>query len=213
MRGDAVSVGVLACRGVVGGPGLREAFRCGGVAGGGWHFQSELSTSDGRTAGSVDVTIDGIGRVLRLDLTAGEWSLRGGSAGSELLWVRRPTGAPERPSVEQREKAHGFRWPGAGSLVAAAALTATDGTPTRLRFLALSDVLGVTRRDEQWTLVGQRTHRAGGSELKVTTYEVVVLDTGHRSLLRMAGDVVLAADGCELLELDSPPGPALPQPP
>ncbi len=158
----------------------------------------------------MEVALDGIGRVRRLDLTAGEWSLRGGSAGSELLWVRRPTGSPQQPAVERRDVAHGFRWVGAGSLVIAAALTAPDGTPTRLRFLTMSDVLGATRRDEQWRLVERRTHGAGKSALAVTTYEVLVLDTGHRSLLRVSGDVVLAGPDVELIELDSPPGAALP---
>lgn len=192
-----------------GGRVLSERFRC-AAGGSGWRYVSQLSTSDGRTTGSVDLTLDLRGRQLRVAVDLGGWSLRGGHNGPELLWVRRPADDAGVDVPEQRERATGFTGLSPAFLVAAAAVVPHNGDPVRLRVVALSDVLGTRTEVRRWRLIGVESHRAGDdASLDVSAYELMDVDTGERETVHIAGDVVLASTSFVLTELDSPPGSAL----
>jgi len=83
------------------------------------------------------------------------------------------------------------------------------GDPVRIRLVALSDVLGTVRTDQQWRLTGIDTHSADPGTVTASAYERIDLDTGERDTVHIAGDVVLAATSIGLAALDSPPGRAL----
>src|SRR5437773_1628415 len=81
-----------------------EEFAC--AAGpAGWRY-----TSVRRASGlSVDLTLDSRGRPYRVELARSGWVLRGGCAGTSVLWLRRPAGgvpaaghAAGRPAEEER---------------------------------------------------------------------------------------------------------------
>lgn len=48
-------------------------------------------------------------------------------------------------------------------------------------------------------------HTTDNGPLTVDEYQVTALDTGERSTVHIAGDVVLAAPGVELEDLQTPP--------
>lgn len=187
---------------------LLERFRC-AVGGSGWRYVSQLSTSDGHHAGSVDLTVDLHGRQLRVAVDRGCWCLRGGISGPELSWVRRPAEQREGEAQEHRAMAGGFAGVSPAFLVATAAMIPRTGEPARMRLVALSGVLGTRRQDQQWAFMGTESHPAETGSLDVSAYEVVDLDTAERETVHIAGDVVLAAASIGLVELDSPPGAAL----
>ena len=71
-----------------------EEFSCASGAAG-WRYVSTVRDPGGGEMGRVDVTLDGGGRQVRVELAAGGWRLRGGVAGGETVWVRVPdTGRP-----------------------------------------------------------------------------------------------------------------------
>lgn len=188
---------------------LIERFQC-AAGGSGWRYVSQLSTSDGRGIGSVDLTLDRRGRQLRVAVVVGEWSVRGGVSGPDLLWVRRPaTDALLAGTPEHRERASGFTGVSPAFLLATAATVPRNGDPIRVRLVMLSDVLGPRRLDQQWRLTGTQTHSGDLGAVDVSAYELTDLDTAERSAVHIAGDVVLAAASMGLAALDSPPGPAL----
>ena len=187
---------------------LLERFRC-AAGGSGWRYVSQLSTSDGHDAGSVDVTLDLRGRQLRVTVALAGWSLRGGHSGGELLWVRRSAEGGPAESREERDQAQGFTGVSPSFLVAIAAAAPRTGDPVRIRLVALSDVLGTVRMDQQWRLTGIDTHSADPGTVTASAYERIDLDTGERDTVHIAGDVVLAATSIGLAALDSPPGRAL----
>jgi hypothetical protein len=67
-----------------------EEFSC--AAGpSGWRYTSVVrDPSTGAEVGRVDVTLDGGGRQVRVELLAGGWRVRAGVAGRETLWLRTP---------------------------------------------------------------------------------------------------------------------------
>jgi hypothetical protein len=76
-----------------------EEFSC--AAGpAGWRYVATVRDPDGREIGRIDLTLDGGGRQARLVVAAGGWELRGGVAGRQTLWIRRPAdpGATEAGS-------------------------------------------------------------------------------------------------------------------
>lgn len=187
---------------------LLERFRC-AAGGSGWRYVSQLSTLDGRDAGSVDLTLDERGRQLRVAVVSGGWSVRGGVSGPELLWARQPAGDASAASRELRAKACGFSGISPAFLVAASATVPRTGDAVRLRTVALSDVLGARHLDQQWRLIGTESYSADLGAVDVSAYEVIDLDTAGRERVHVAGDVVVAAASVGLVELDAPPGPAL----
>ena len=187
---------------------LLERFRC-AAGGAGWRYTSQLSTGDGRDAGSVDVTLDVHGRQLRVAIVCGGWTVRGGVSGAELRWVRDPAEHGGAETQEHRERAAGFTGISPALLIATAALVPRTGEPFRVRLVALSDVLGARRLDQQWRLTGIESHRVDGAALHVSAYERTDLDTAESQPVHIAGDVLIATTSIGLAALDSPPGPAL----
>lgn len=175
----------------------------------GWRYVSGLSTPDGTEVGSVDVTLDDLGRQLRVSLTAGEWTLRGGRSGPDLLWVRRPA-EPDLADVrELRQEAAGFIGASPAFLLAVSALVGEADEPVRLRLVRLTGALSARRVDEQWQLVDTAAHQGELGVLNVSSYRRVDLETGEHGDLHVSGDVVLDAPGIALDELSAAPNEPL----
>lgn len=184
----------------------------------GWRYVSHRTAPDGGPAGSVDLTLDDLGRPLRLELRAGGWRVRGGTLDG-LTWVRMPEEGPrQRPDgvaggaasagQEGHAAAHAFAGASPAFLVAAARLLrlSPGGEARRLRVVGFAPpVLAPRTRDESWLLHSRDEHPTPSGPLPVDHYRVDDLETGERREVHLAGDVVLAAPGIELEELDSPP--------
>jgi len=181
-----------------------EHFHCAPGASG-WRYTARTTAPDGTATGSVDLTIDHLGRPVRLELHAAGWQVRG-AALDGITWVRSdPTGAEAR---EGNARAHGFTGTSPAFLIATTRLLPAPPTPTphRLRLVALTHpVLAPRTLDQAWTRTGEDTHEADTGPLRVVNYQVSDLETGEQHEVHIAGDVVLAAPGVELEELDTPP--------
>ncbi|MEU2183116.1 hypothetical protein [Streptomyces thermolilacinus] len=171
----------------------------------GWRYVSQLTTPSGDHAGSVDLALDELGRPIRLELHAGGWQVRG-AALDGVTWVRTdPTGSH---ATEGNARAHAFTGSSPAFLVATARLlrlTPLSG-PTRVRLVSFTDpVLAPLTVDQSWALVNSETHTTDNDPLTVDEYQVSALDTGETHTVHIAGDVVLAAPGIELEDLQTPP--------
>ncbi|MDT0441574.1 hypothetical protein [Streptomyces johnsoniae] len=172
----------------------------------GWRYVSTSTAPDGADAGSVDLTLDALGRPVRLELRAGGWQVRG-AALDGVTWVRMAAKTGE-DGQERNAAARAFTGDSPAFLIATARLLrpATTGAAARVRLIAFAPpVLAPRTRTEQWTLTGRDVHTADGASLAVDTYRIDDLDTGERRTVHLSGDVVLAAPGVELEELDTPP--------
>jgi len=160
---------------------------------------------------SVDLTLDGRGRPYRVELATPDWVLRGGAAGTSLLWLRRPARG-EVAGVERSAAAQGFSGDSPGFCIAVARLLRLGvGESRRVRLVEVSGAALATRVvDVEWRCVSVQAHRAGAGSLAVTRYDAVPVDTGEARTVYLAGDVVVAADGVELVEMDAPPEDAPP---
>ncbi|MFI0506083.1 hypothetical protein ACH3WN_25030 [Streptomyces albogriseolus] len=171
----------------------------------GWRYASQLTAPDGDHLGSVDLTLDALGRPLRLELHAASWQVRG-AALDGVTWVRTdPTGTH---ATEGNVRAHAFTGSSPAFLVATARLLrlTPSAAATRVRLVALTDpVLAPRTVDQSWALVDRETHTTDNGPLIVDAYQVTALDTGEQHTVHLAGDVVLSAPGVELEDLDSPP--------
>ena len=179
------------------------------LAGGDEGFSCAPGPSGWRYVGSgpggrLDLTVDGGGRQVRVELAAGGWLLRGGVSGADTVWVR--SGAGSAP-VELSAAASGFAGSSPGLLVAAVRLLRlSPGARARLRLVQVAGEALATRVVEQgWELVAVTSHAAETGSLPVARYRVAELDTGEVGEVHVAGDVILAAPGVELVELSSPP--------
>jgi len=178
--------------GVYAAGGVEERFTCApGPAG--WRLTA--SRSDGA---SFDVTVDRAGRPVRVELRAGSHVVRGGLVGRDRLgWVR--------DGVEASAVAVGFAGDGVGWwAVAGRALLPVlrTGTPLRRRVVRVSGPsLAALTVEERWELLGVQVHEG----LPVAALRVTDLGTGEAVSLHLAGDVVVAGDGVELLSLETPP--------
>ena len=205
---------------VDGSPVAVEEFSC--AAGPvGWRYVATVRDPDGREAGRIDVTLDTGGRQVQVVLAAGGWTLRGGVAGRETLWVRRPVpgagpgagaGAEvdrgaEGAGVERVEVAAGFTGRSPAFLVAAARLLRLSaGARARLRLVEVTEPAVGTRLTEQgWSLDGVTSYPTETDPLPVARYRVADLATGQARDVHLAGDVVVAAGNLELTALHSPP--------
>ncbi|MFF4756412.1 hypothetical protein ACWD5R_39880 [Streptomyces sp. NPDC002514] len=185
-------------------PFAQEHFQC-APGPSGWRYVSRLTTPSGHPSGSVDLTLDELGRPIRLELHVGGWQVRG-AALDGVTWVRTdPTGSH---ATEGNVRAHAFTGTSPAFLIATVRLlrlTPSDSA-TRVRLVAFTDpVLAPRTVDQSWALVNSEAHATDNGPLAVDEYQVTALDTGERHTVHIAGDVVLAAPGVELDDLDSPP--------
>ncbi|MGW7361203.1 hypothetical protein ACWGI0_32450 [Streptomyces sp. NPDC054802] len=171
----------------------------------GWRYVSRTTTPSGDEAGSLDLALDELGRPIRLELHASSWQIRG-AAIDGVTWVRTdPTGTDAR---EGNAPAHAFTGTSPAFLVATARLLRlAPGVPaTRVRLVAFTDpVLAPLTVDQSWALINSEAHTTDNGPLTVDEYQVSALDTGEQHAVHIAGDVVLAAPGIELEDLESPP--------
>ena len=171
----------------------------------GWRYTAQTTTPSGDHSGSLDFTIDALGRPIRLELHAGGWQVRGARLDG-LTWVRSdPTGLQAR---EGNARAHTFGGPSPAFLIATARLLRlAPGDPaTRIRLVVFTaPVLAPRTLDQAWALVEREAHPTDSGPLIVDNYQVTDVETGEQQTVHIAGDVVLAARGVELEDLDSPP--------
>ncbi|QKW06838.1 hypothetical protein HUT18_10990 [Streptomyces sp. NA04227] len=171
----------------------------------GWRYVARRTGPDGTDTGSVDLALDALGRPIRLELHASQWQVRG-AAIDGVTWVRTdPTGTH---ATEGNAPAHAFTGTSPAFLIATARLLKlTPGAPaTRVRLVALTDpVLAPRTLDQSWALLTSEAHASDSGPLTVDTYQVTALDTGEQQTVHLTGDVVLAAPGIELEDLESPP--------
>ncbi len=181
-----------------------EHFHC-ATGPSGWRYVSQLTAPSGDHAGSVDLTLDDLGRPIRLQLHAASWQVRG-AALDGVTWVRTdPTG---EHATEGNVPAHAFTGASPAFHVALARLlrlTPGEGAK-RIRLVGFtSPVLAPRTFDQAWALVDRTAHATDNGVLTVDEYQVSDLETGEQHSVHLAGDVVLAAPGIELEELESPP--------
>ncbi|MDB1087151.1 hypothetical protein PJ985_06160 [Streptomyces sp. ACA25] len=171
----------------------------------GWRYVARRLTPAGAEHGSLDLALDDLGRPVRLAVRAGDWQVRG-AALDGVTWVR--TDPAGTHAQEGNVPAHSFTGASPAFLIATARLLRlTPGDPARrVRLVEFSDpVLAPRTVDRSWALVGSEVHDSGGGPLTVDTYRVGDLETGEQHSVHLAGDVVLAAPGVELEDLESPP--------
>ena len=176
--------------------GAVERFSCAAGAAG-WRY---AATSE---RGRVDVVVDTRWRQVRVELTGGGWTIRGGVAGRELLWVRSGGAEP----VEHAATAVGFAGASPGLTVAIArTLALSAGSSADLRVVTVDPRTLATREvPQRWQLVSVTEQATETRPLPVERYAVTDLETGETAQLHVAGDVVLDAPGIALDELDGPP--------
>ncbi|GAA2455358.1 hypothetical protein [Streptomyces macrosporus] len=171
----------------------------------GWRYVSRITDPAGDHAGSVDLTLDDLGRPLRLELRTTDWQVRGGVLDG-VTWVRTdPTG---EHAQEGHAPAHAFTGASPAFLVAVARLLRpAPGAPaTRVRLVAFTPpVLAPRTLDRTWALRNSEAHPTDSGPLVVDHYRVGDPETGEEHSVHIAGDVVLAAPGIELEDLESPP--------
>ncbi|MGA5584220.1 hypothetical protein ACPCIY_24390 [Streptomyces thermodiastaticus] len=171
----------------------------------GWRYVSQVTTPTGEHRGSVDLTLDQLGRPVRLELHAGSWQVRG-AALDGLTWVRSdPSGTH---ATEGNARAHAFTGTSPAFLVATALLLrlTPSASATGVRLVDFTEpVLAPRTVDQSWALVNREAHPTDNGPLIVDAYQVTALDTGERHTVHLAGDIVLAAPGIELEDLESPP--------
>ncbi|MFJ3505762.1 hypothetical protein [Streptomyces sp. NPDC090135] len=171
----------------------------------GWRYVAQTTTPSGDHRGSVDLAVDELGRPIRLELHAAGWQVRG-AALDGVTWVRTDLTGAE--ATEGNVRAHAFTGGSPAFLVALTRLLrlTPDSPETRLRLVALTDpVLAPLTVDQSWALLRSEAHPTDNGPLTVDEYQVSTLDTGERHTVHIAGDVVLAAPGIELEDLDTPP--------
>ncbi|MEU8727257.1 hypothetical protein [Streptomyces antimycoticus] len=171
----------------------------------GWRYVAQRTSPSGDHAGSVDLTLDELGRPLRVELHAASWQVKG-AALDGVTWVRTdPTG---KHATEGNVGAHAFTGASPAFLVAISRLLRLEpgAGAVRVRLVAFTDpVLAPLTLDQSWALRGRAGHTTDTDPLVVDEYEVSELDTGEVRTVHIAGDVVLAAPGIELEDLESPP--------
>lgn len=104
----------------------------------GWRYVSQITASSGDHLGSVDLTLDELGRPIRLELHAASWQVRG-AALEGVTWVRTdPTGTH---ATEGNVRAHAFTGTSPAFLIATSRLLrlTPDSPATRVRLVAFTD--------------------------------------------------------------------------
>ena len=181
-----------------------EHFHC-ATGPSGWRYTAQTTAPDGGHTGSVDLTIDALGRPIRLELHAGGWQVRGGALDG-VTWVRSDPAGEQ--AAEGNAPAHAFTGASPAFLIATARLLrlVPGGPGTRVRLVSFRPpVLAPLTIDQSWSLITRTAHPTDSGELPVDNFRVTDLATGDQSDIHIAGDVVLAAPGIELDDLDTPP--------
>ena len=181
-----------------------EHFHC-ATGPSGWRYTAQTTHPDGTHAGSVDLTIDDLGRPIRLELHAASWQVRG-AALDGVTWVR--TDPSGEHAQEGNAAAHAFSGLSPAFYIATARLLRLEpGAPaTRVRLVAFEPpVLAPRTLDQAWALIKREAHPTDNGPLPVEEYQVSALDTGEQHTVHITGDVVLSAPGIELEDLESPP--------
>lgn len=171
----------------------------------GWRYVAQTTSPAGDHAGSIDLTTDELGRPIRLELHAASWRVRG-AALDGVTWVR--TDPDGTLATEGNVPAHTFTGASPAFLVAMTRLLRlAPGAPaTRIRVVTFTEpVLAPRTLDQSWALLRSEAHPTDNGALSVDEYQVTDLDTGEQRSVHIAGDVVLAAPGIELEELETPP--------
>ncbi len=173
----------------------------------GWRYVSQTYDADSRPLGRVDLTVDDRWRQVRVQVTAGGWTLRGGVVGSEAVWVREPADAAAGVGAEQTATAAGFTGRSPAFAIATARLLGLGLLDRRrVRLVGVTEPAAVALPvDEGWALVDVTEHPTDTGPLRVERYEVADLATAERRVVHLAGDVVLEAPGLELADLESAP--------
>jgi hypothetical protein len=172
---------------------VEERFQCApGV--GGWRYVGERS--DGLR---TDLTVDSRWRQIRVQVGSGDLLIRGGLVGRDLLWVR--------AGVEHSAEAAGFLGDSPGFLMAVArSLRLDPGEYTDVRLVRLAGpALAALTITQRWRYAEVTEYETELAPLPVDRYDMTDLATGETAAVHLAGDVVLAAPGIELTELESPP--------
>jgi hypothetical protein len=186
--------------------GTQERFQCApGPAG--WRYVSDRS--DGL---HTDLTVDSRWCPVRMELRSRDWLVRGGLTGPELLWLRSPagSGAPSLDSpgtTEHATRAAGFLGDSPAFLVAVArSLRLAEGAQAEVRLVRVGGPhLAALTVPQRWRLAEITRHDTDLGPLPVERYEITDLATSETTDVHLAGDVVLAAPGIELTDLDTPP--------
>jgi hypothetical protein len=186
--------------------GTEESFQCApGPAG--WRYVSDRS--DGL---HTDLTVDSRWCPVRMELRSRDWLVRGGLTGPQLLWLRSPAEYGAAPldspgTTEHAARAAGFLGDSPAFLVAVArSLRFEVGGQAEIRLVRVTgSQLAARTVVQRWRLAELTRHDTDLGPLPVERYEVTELDTGETAALHLAGDVVLAAPGIELTELETPP--------
>lgn len=177
--------------------GVEERFQC-APGPGGWRYTSHRP--DGvRT----DLVVDAHWRQIRVEIVTPAWWLRGGVTGPEVAWVR----AAGDTGTEHSERASGFLADSPGFLIAVAhSLDLEENAQANVRLVQLSvPSLSPLTTTWRWSRAGTSTYETETQPLPVSQYDITDLSTGEAESVHLAGDVVLAAPGMELITLDSPP--------
>lgn len=176
---------------------LEERFQCAPGAGG-WRYVSQRP--DGVR---LDLVVDAHWRQIRVEFVTRAWWLRGGVTGRELAWVR----AAGETGTEHTERASGFLSDSPGFLIAVAHFLRLDeDAQADVRLVRLSGTsLAPLTATWRWHRAGTSSYETDTGPLTVSQYDVTDLSTGEVETLHLAGDVVLAAPGIELTDLESPP--------
>jgi len=155
---------------------VEEQFSC-GAGQLGWRYTSRTSLGD-----TLDLTIDTQGVVRRMAADFDGWSLKGGVAGPEVLWVR----GEEEHSAE----AAGFTGESPAFDIAVARLLGLEvGQTVQVRLVQLTPPVGAART------VTHGWARTADPEPGVQRYEVADLATAARWVLHLAGEVVVSREG------------------
>lgn len=184
-------------------PFAHEHFHC-APGPSGWRYVSQLTTPTGDPpAPSISPSTTSAAPAPRTPRKQLAGTRR--SPGRRHLGPYRPTGAH---ATEGNAPAHAFTGTSPAFLIATTRLLRlTPSSPaTRVRLVAFTEpVLAPRTVDQSWALLRSEAHATDNGPLTVDEYQVTALDTGEQHTVHIAGDVVLAAPGIELEDLETPP--------
>jgi hypothetical protein len=164
------------------GPYAVERFVCGEEPAGWRYVGRREDPGSGTDLGRIDLLADAGGRILRLEVAAGGWLLRGGVVGAEAIW--------RRGDEERSEPAHGFTGTSPAYAIAAIRLAAAAGGSARLRLVAVHDgALATSAVDANWLPAGEGE------------WTVDDVATGQRRQLHVRDDLVVAGSGIALTQI------------